>query len=709
MATIGQVKDLEPRVQYTGINGQTIYVYPFPIFDEKDLVVDIDGTILVLNVDYTVTGVTGEDGGTIVLTVATTGGEIVTIFRDTAIDRLTDYVENGDFLAETVNNDFDRIILMLQEISNFSGRAIRVALTDQVSDSGLLLSDPDSRKQKFITFDSGGNVELVDLLETNPTLGLGETKILSAGQTIVNLSVINAFTSSFYVSNGNNDRGRLIPQVDYTATGTASIELTESYPDGTILYGISPEFIEPVLTDKTTQNITFYVSNSGNDTNDGQTVSSPFLTIQKAIDRMYEIGDIYPGLYTVNLDSGTYNRARFNDDSPPSRGFITIQGVDVGGHPNVPVTLIKEGATETGFGILISQRGLLKCKNIKFEDWNGSFASTGVRGNSGSWVFTENCHFEDCYDGVGGYENAVIDVKGGIFNDCGYLNSDPGQNSGFAVRGLFNTKFQVGTQNAGTLALGPIIQNCAGAGRAQEGNVGHFDYCTVQDCEQGVRLLANSRLNFAGTEFKRITNSAIYGTQGCYGDTSGTVFGTGSDANGANYSIGHSSSLSTTGITGINTANNASDYIFKTSYPQQTVNNTNNEVIDSFVIKENALNDAQFSAIPSNRIGVRVYGFLTGATDFKRLNLRVGASQNTISFGAGADGNGYYADLYVDFIGTDSQYTAGNGYADNAQDTFSAFLTESTSADITVQLEAVVGNAADSITIDHFEWYQRGF
>lgn len=117
MPTINTVQDIEPRIQYTGTAGQDVYVYPFPIFDERDIVVQIDDVDLILNAEYTVTGVTENNGGTVVLTVATLGGEEIVLYRDTPIDRLTDYVENGDFLADTVNNDFDRIILMLQELS----------------------------------------------------------------------------------------------------------------------------------------------------------------------------------------------------------------------------------------------------------------------------------------------------------------------------------------------------------------------------------------------------------------------------------------------------------------------------------------------------------------------------------------------------------------------------------------------------------------
>ena len=308
-------------------------------------------------------------------------------------------------------------------------------------------------------------------------------------------------------------------------------------------------------------------SPTGSDLNNGLTESSPFQNIQAAVEAISDNGDIFPSVYTIKLEAGTYDRARFNDEGMGTQGIITIEGPDVGGHPNVPTAIITEGPLVTGFGVLCSQDTKVRLKDIKLVGWNGSTASTGFRGNGGCWIYTKNVHAENCYDGVAGYENSVVDVKGGIFEGCGYLDNNPAQGTGFAFKGLFNTKFQVGTQNAGTLDGGPIVRNCASVARQQEGGVGHLDYVTVEDCDQGVRLLVNSRLNLAGTSFKRVANSAIYATQGCYADTDGTEFGTGVDANEANYSIGHSSSLSTEGIQGVNTANSAAEYTFCNKLP----------------------------------------------------------------------------------------------------------------------------------------------
>ena len=88
--------DQDPRIQYTAAAAQTVFDYPFIIFEEADLKVYLtpvgdepndEDDILILNVDYTVTDVGAETGGTIVLTNPATAGDIITIVRDVELVR----------------------------------------------------------------------------------------------------------------------------------------------------------------------------------------------------------------------------------------------------------------------------------------------------------------------------------------------------------------------------------------------------------------------------------------------------------------------------------------------------------------------------------------------------------------------------------------------------------------------------------------------
>ncbi len=90
----------DARVQYTASAAQTVFNYDFVVFDEEDIVVIQDGATLTLTTDYTVTGVENESGGTIVLTSGATLNDLVTIYRNTAPQRTSQYQSDGIFDAK---------------------------------------------------------------------------------------------------------------------------------------------------------------------------------------------------------------------------------------------------------------------------------------------------------------------------------------------------------------------------------------------------------------------------------------------------------------------------------------------------------------------------------------------------------------------------------------------------------------------------------
>lgn len=64
MTSIDTVNDLPPRVQYVASAAQVDFDYPFPVFQDADLVVDVDGTTQTLATHYTVAGEGADTGGT---------------------------------------------------------------------------------------------------------------------------------------------------------------------------------------------------------------------------------------------------------------------------------------------------------------------------------------------------------------------------------------------------------------------------------------------------------------------------------------------------------------------------------------------------------------------------------------------------------------------------------------------------------------------
>ena len=218
--SIDNIADLTPRVQYTAAAAQTGFPYPFPIFADADLVVDVDGTTKVLMTDYTVSGAGDDTGGNVTLLSACVGGEIVTIYRDIAIQRLTDMQQNGPWTSASVNDEFDRMTLVDQQLESRIGRAIRFQLTDALNDTDSVLTAEDVAN-KVLMFDSDGKPYGGDAASIATVAAFGtasaDTFTATAGQTVFTLSANPGAVANVDLS---IDGATLIPTVDYTVTGT---------------------------------------------------------------------------------------------------------------------------------------------------------------------------------------------------------------------------------------------------------------------------------------------------------------------------------------------------------------------------------------------------------------------------------------------------------------------------------------------------------
>lgn len=155
---IDNVNDLPRRNQYTAAVSQDTFDFSFPVFVDGDLVVDVDGTPQSLNTDYTVTGAGDDMGGTVVFTTPLAGGEIVTIYSDLTIERLTDYQQNGPWSSQDTNDELDKLIIISQENRDRIGRAIRFPMTAEQSSDDLELN-LSTFADKYLYINSDGELE----------------------------------------------------------------------------------------------------------------------------------------------------------------------------------------------------------------------------------------------------------------------------------------------------------------------------------------------------------------------------------------------------------------------------------------------------------------------------------------------------------------------------------------------------------------------
>lgn len=113
--------------RYTGNGVTTIFPIPFLLIAASDLDVFIDGVEILSG--FTITGA-GNPTSTITFSVPPANLSSMLLTLNVPFERLNDYQENGDFLASTVNRDFDRIWQALKQLLRGSVRALTLGTFD---------------------------------------------------------------------------------------------------------------------------------------------------------------------------------------------------------------------------------------------------------------------------------------------------------------------------------------------------------------------------------------------------------------------------------------------------------------------------------------------------------------------------------------------------------------------------------------------------
>ncbi|WKB53029.1 hypothetical protein [Eleftheria terrae] len=137
-----------PYIEHVG-NGVTVtFAYPFTLLRLADLVVKVGG--VTQTTGYIVSGSTV--GGSVIFNVPPAAGIRVELLREIALERKDDYQENGDFLANTVDMDFDRIWQALQGHLLRLGGALRAPYPEQIQ----ILPAAEARAEHLLMFGEDG-------------------------------------------------------------------------------------------------------------------------------------------------------------------------------------------------------------------------------------------------------------------------------------------------------------------------------------------------------------------------------------------------------------------------------------------------------------------------------------------------------------------------------------------------------------------------
>jgi hypothetical protein len=153
------ISDTEPRVQYTATSAQTSFSVPFEFFTTADIKVYNGTTLLSYNASpssasqYSVTGAGVSGGGSITLGGGATLNDIITIYRDLAVARSTDFPTSGAFQIDSLNTELDKVIAMIQQVERDLKFSPKAAAT---TSNTYNLTLPNLVANKILSVNSGG-------------------------------------------------------------------------------------------------------------------------------------------------------------------------------------------------------------------------------------------------------------------------------------------------------------------------------------------------------------------------------------------------------------------------------------------------------------------------------------------------------------------------------------------------------------------------
>ncbi|AWJ91403.1 hypothetical protein Sp245p_16285 (plasmid) [Azospirillum baldaniorum] len=149
-----QIDDNEPRRSYDVGAPQTAFVIPFPFFSAADIRCSVGGLELASD-GFSVTGAGQSAGGSLVLATPA-ANTVVTIWRDVAIKRTSDFPDSGPLRVSVLNTDLDRLTAINQQLNDKLNRSLR--LPDGDKTVNVALPPASLRAGRLFGFDSEGNL-----------------------------------------------------------------------------------------------------------------------------------------------------------------------------------------------------------------------------------------------------------------------------------------------------------------------------------------------------------------------------------------------------------------------------------------------------------------------------------------------------------------------------------------------------------------------
>lgn len=154
-----KIPDIVPIVRYVADGVQTEFTYPFPVFASEDLKISFDGAPQYTG--YDIANVGQSTGGVVTFDTAPTQNVIVTLSRVLPLERMTDFIEGGDFSARAINNELDYLTASIQQVDRMHQSMLHYDDTEEPSDTVLPVRA--MRAGKALGFDGKGDPVAISL------------------------------------------------------------------------------------------------------------------------------------------------------------------------------------------------------------------------------------------------------------------------------------------------------------------------------------------------------------------------------------------------------------------------------------------------------------------------------------------------------------------------------------------------------------------